>query len=341
MRRGAPIRIAAINIAVFAGLTVLILGGLETWLRLTIPSSSKESIYEYTLDTPRYKRMKADAVIIAWGKELRTNNLGFRDNASTIPAKQKGEYRIVVLGDSFTVSAGVGYADLYTTQMERQLRQRFPHVKVINLAVGGYNIVQYELVLKEVALGLNPDMVLVSLFPSNDFSNETYDENYRVASGQAAAVRALPWHETTLLHRAYGGRLERGIMRLFRGPALNDSAKARSEWDQNAAALQSIVATARERNLAVQLAMLPATRYFESERALFARVEKICRDLELACLNLLEPFIAARISERTLWLNALDAHPNERYNAFVAAQMSTHLSLVLGPSAAPAGASAQ
>ena len=33
-------------------------------------------------------------------------------------------------------------------------------------------------------LGLEPDLVLVSLFPDNDFSNDTYELNYRVASGR-------------------------------------------------------------------------------------------------------------------------------------------------------------
>jgi hypothetical protein len=319
------VREATIHLAVLVGLSVLILGALEAYLRLTIPASSRASIYEYTTQTKRYKVMKPSASIVAWGKELRTNDLGFRDNAPTIPAKKEGEYRIIVLGDSFTVAAGVDHADLYTTQLEKRLRATNPQVKVINLAVGGYNVLQYALVLQEVGLGLDPDMVVVALFPNNDFDNQTYDDNLRIASGQAPAVQPQPWHESTYLYRAYGIKVESKLTRLLRAPAASDPGKAQREWDQNSAALKQIAFIARERNLALEVAVLPNTWSFERERPLFARVEVLCRELELACLDLLERFAAAGIAEGTLRLNAIDSHPNERYNAFVAAQLSEHL----------------
>src|SRR4051812_23486769 len=92
-------RVLAINAAVCAVAAAIILGGAELWLRLTVPSSSEESIFEYTQETPRYKLMKRNARFVVWGKEFRTNDLGFRDDAATVPAKQPGEFRIIVLGD--------------------------------------------------------------------------------------------------------------------------------------------------------------------------------------------------------------------------------------------------
>jgi len=306
-------RVIGINLAVLSSLVALFLGGLEAWLRLTVPASSKETIYEYTLGTKRYKLMKANAAVSAWGKELRTNDLGFRDRP--VGPKLPGEYRIVVLGDSFTVGAGVDFEHIYTRRLEKALGAR-----VVNLAVGGYNIVQYALVLQEVGLHLEPDMVLVAIFPDNDFSNETYEANLRVASGQASAEPEQAWYERLYVHRAYGTRIESKLKALVGsgGPSAPGTG-----WEQNVAALKAIAAIARERRIALEVALLPHTWNFEKQRPLFARVKDECARLRIECRDLLEPFIERGVEEATLRLNPLDAHPNERYNAIVAEALAS------------------
>src|SRR5438309_938127 len=101
------VKVVAVNFAIALILVVLGILGLEAYLRLTIPASSSESIFQYTLATPRYKIMRPNTRITAWGKEFRTNELGFRDDKARVPEKFAGEFRIIVLGDSMTVSAGV------------------------------------------------------------------------------------------------------------------------------------------------------------------------------------------------------------------------------------------
>ncbi len=312
-------RTALVNLGVLAALALALLLGAELWLRLTIPPSSGESIYVYTLATPRYKLMKPNATVKAWGKELSTNELGFRDAA--VPPKQPGELRIVVLGDSFTVAAGVDRRDMWTGLVQQHLRKGFPQARVVNLAVGGYNVVQYRMVLEEVGLRLAPDLLLVALFPDNDFSMATYEENFRVASGEPQAEP--PWHQRLYVYRAYLGRLEARARGWFakEKPARND----RSGWDKNAAALQAIAEIARREKLPLAVALLPHTWHFERQRPLFARVGALCRELQLACIDLLEPFIARRLDEASLRLNALDAHPNGKYNAVAAAELAPHL----------------
>jgi len=293
------------------------LAAVELYLRLTIPGSSKESIYEYTLATRRYKVMKPNATVVAWGKELKTNELGFRDAAPRSAPKRPGEFRIIVLGDSFTVSAGVDYRDIFTTLLEERLKEKYPHVRVLNLAVGGYNVVQYAMVLEEVGLGLEPDMVVVALYPANDFSLDTYEENFRVASGLDAAEPEQPWHKTLYVYRAYLSRLER-----FFAPKAEKPDRSKDGWDQNVAALRAIGRMARSRNLPLAVVALPPTWSLAAQRPLFRRVDAECARLEAACLSLLEPLIASGIDRRALRLNALDAHPNEKYNAFVAAELT-------------------
>lgn len=316
MRR-AGLGVAAINLAVLASLVLAALAIAEVWLRLTVPGSSGGSIYLYTLDTPRYKVMKPNAAVTAWGQPLRTNELGFRDAA--VPPKQPGELRIIVLGDSFTVSAGVDERDMWTRLLQQRLGKALPQARVVNLAVGGYNIVQYRMVLEEVGLALAPDLLLVALFPDNDFSMATYNENFRVASGEPQA--ALPWHEELYVYRAYLGRLAARLESLFRRKA-DPGAVDRAGWERNAAALQAIADIARREELPLAVALLPHTWHLERQRALFARVGGLCRQLGIACIDLLEPFIARRLGEASLRLNALDAHPNAKYNAAVAEELA-------------------
>lgn len=314
-------RLIAINVAIAALLVLVPLLALELYLRAMVPSSSNESIFTYTLDTKRYKLMKANAAVTAWGKELRTNEFGFRDRP--IGPKKPGERRMVVLGDSFTVSAGVDFEDIYTARLEKKLGAR-----VLNLAVGGYNVVQYALVLQEVGLGLQPDLVVVALFPDNDFSNDTYETNFQVASAKASVEPERTWYEELYVYRAYGTRLQNKVKSLFpaaKAPAGGNAREEGPAWQENVAALGTIARITAERGIPLKVIILPHTWNFEKQRPLFARVQKECDRLALTCLNLLESFIARGVPEASLRLNALDAHPNERYNEIVADEVGKFL----------------
>ncbi len=321
------LRTGAINLAILALLALAALAGAEIYLRLTVPASSGDSIFQYTLETRRYKVMKPNASVVAWGRELRTNELGFRDDAPVLPPKQKGEFRIIVLGDSMTVSAGVDFGDIFTTLLEKRLRRSHPEVRVINLAVGGYNMVQYALVLEEVGLGLEPDLILIGLSADNDFALDTYELNRRVASGQEPPS-ALAWHESLYVYRAFLGRIVARIERMLdKGQRPGQAPDA--AWERNVAALRSILQAARARGVPVMAAVLPQNWNWQRQRPLFAQIEAICRAHDLRCVNLLERFITRGIPESSLRLNAVDAHPNEKYNAVVAEELAPHLSAAL------------
>lgn len=317
------------------GVVVLLLAaaGIEGYLRMTIPASSGGSIFESTLETGRYKVMKPNARIVVYGSELRTNDLGFRDHRSAIPPRPQVGWRAVVLGDSFTVSAGVDYADLWTTILENQLQQITPEAEVFNLAVGGYNIIQYALVLEEAGYALEPDLVIVAVFPFNDLSNDTYDANREDALGKSRPPDRRPWHEQLYIYRAYLHRVENRLRAwsapaaavappLARGPAQSPPGQAAVE---NLAALERIVDGATARGIEAVVVLLPNTHEFDGQYGDFAPFLALCELRGWDCLNLLPHFQASGERPAALRLNPVDSHPNRRYNALVAKGVAEHI----------------
>jgi hypothetical protein len=330
-------KVAGINVILACVLAVVALAILEGYLRLTIPASSRDSIYEPT-NSARLKVMKSDARIIAWGSELRTNKLGFRDDKSDVPAKRPSELRLIVLGDSFTVSGGVDYDRIYTSLLDKRLEESLPDPNVINLAVGGYNIIQYGLVLEEVGLTLAPDVVVVAVFPFNDLNNDTYRENEADAAGNSRP-RHTPWYQKLYVHKALlvkverrlGALLQRSVAPTPESARAAQAAQARREADakENLEALERLVDSATARGLGVVVALLPNTDAFEQQRQNFSAFVNLCEARAWRCSNLLERFIATGVSPRSLRLNLIDGHPNEAYNALVAQFLAEDLLAML------------
>lgn len=86
---------------------------------------------------------------------------GLRDRP--ILPKAKDEYRILALGDSVTLGAGVEQHQIFTSRLEHLLSGRLQRsVRVINSGVGGYNTVQEVTYFKKEGIALQPDLVLLT-----------------------------------------------------------------------------------------------------------------------------------------------------------------------------------
>jgi hypothetical protein len=105
-----------------------------------------------------------------------TNSAGFHDVEHRI-GKPSGVYRIVVLGDSFIEGLAIPIERGFTQQLEfllqRQVEQK--RVEVINLGVSGIGPAQYLRMLERRGLTYEPDLVLMAIYPENDFW-DSYDQ---------------------------------------------------------------------------------------------------------------------------------------------------------------------
>ena len=100
------------------------------------------------------------------------NNLGYRERDIKIE-KPENIFRIAVIGDSLVLGFGVEDFEAFPRRLEQILKPEvfdtgMTHFEVINLGVQGYSSPQYLAVLKEDALRLTPEIVIVTVYPSND-----------------------------------------------------------------------------------------------------------------------------------------------------------------------------
>lgn len=117
---------------------------------------------------------------------LRTNSRGMV--GPEVPAtKPAGEFRVVVLGDSYTVGGQVPYEQTFPAVLERDLQQAgHTNVRVINAGVGGYTTFNEAGLLAENLAWLQPDLVVLVAFLGNDVSENVL--------ATAAGYRIAPEH---------------------------------------------------------------------------------------------------------------------------------------------------
>ena len=102
---------------------------------------------------------------------LRISNQGLREEE--IPAKAPGEFRIALLGDSFTMGHAAMEDETISHLLETRLTQTMPgtRIRVINCGIGGGGPIQELGMLRKRALPLQPDLVILQLFLGNDLDN--------------------------------------------------------------------------------------------------------------------------------------------------------------------------
>ena len=106
---------------------------------------------------------------------------GFR-NIERPLEKPAGTFRILCLGDSFTLGAEVAMEDSYAYILEQLLNERAAsrgdsvRFEVMNGGVGGYGTFQELLFLQEFGMVHNPDLILAQFYSNDVRDNMKYQE---------------------------------------------------------------------------------------------------------------------------------------------------------------------
>jgi lysophospholipase L1-like esterase len=248
------------------------------FMGLIRPSPSKERVYELK---PGRRWFSEDAPV-------RTNSRGFR--GPELPeTKPAGTIRIVGLGDSVMFGWGVSEDETYLCRLQNLLAAvaAGDRVEVLNLAVPGYNSSQEAAVLRDVALPLSPDLLLVG-YVLNDaepvlFRDEAA-ENPLVASSR--------------------------LLQLARDLARDRLPGANVARDAMAAAVRDIGRRAKERGIPAIFFIYPNRVRGENPEA----PRRIAEESGFLCVDLYAAFEAYyRRTGRAfddVALSRTDAHPN-------------------------------
>ncbi|NNL67793.1 MAG: hypothetical protein HKP30_16210, partial [Myxococcales bacterium] len=114
----------------------------------------------------RYRHRSADVDV---GFEI--NAKGLRDPRDFPYEKPPGTFRIVSLGDSFTMGYEVEVEETFSQVLESRLRAAGRRVEVLNAGVSGYSNAEALLYLERELLRYQPDVVMLSFFGNDLVDN--------------------------------------------------------------------------------------------------------------------------------------------------------------------------
>jgi hypothetical protein len=276
------------------------------------------------------------------------NALGYRDREFAL--EKQGRTRIAMLGDSFVFGDNVGPRQTLPKQLERVLG---PGYEVWNFGIAGDGPDQSYARLSADALRFEPDAVVLTLYPANDFADLAKNQLYvfdahgaLVYNPENPVARAIPrwrtgiWLRKLLTGRGLGPFAERDLNAVLANdpfaPIVDPEAP---EAAHGIRLLAGVLGLFRERlaqaGIPLAVAIIPSMENVENPQALASRgippeawdrneqlALQVCREAGLHCLPLLGPLRAQR--HEGLY-QAGDGHLTPRGNRVAAREIARAL----------------
>lgn len=159
-----------LHLSVFLSSLLLALVIAEGITRIIRPFSTVEYHVDPEIGQTLVANQQTRWVHEDYDQTVTTNSAGFHDYEHAI-WKPRNVYRVIVVGDSFIEGLSAPIEWGFTQQLEQLLQHavRDQRVEVINLGVGGIGPAQYLRILETKGMAYHPDVVIMSVFPDNDF----------------------------------------------------------------------------------------------------------------------------------------------------------------------------
>jgi len=165
-------RIGLAEVGITLASTCLCLVAFEIAAKLLVPDTmlrairlDPHSVFSLAKNTRvRIKTEEFSYTLTVSDEGLRDRHYGKKDESA---------YRILCVGDSFTMGRGVNLDETFSKVLERTLASRnlSKRVDVVNGGTGGYGIWQELILLEDKGLVLEPDLVILQVQPASDVHN--------------------------------------------------------------------------------------------------------------------------------------------------------------------------
>jgi hypothetical protein len=262
-------------------------------------------------------------------RDVMMNEYGFREHSFTLE-KPAGEYRIAVVGDSFTFGSGLQTTQRYTDLMEQWLPEQF---EVLNFGIPGSNTPQHLETLRVRVLPAHPDFVLLQWFVNDIEGN---DVSRRPHTWPLLPIPALHrWlNANSALYTIANMRFAEAQIMLGVAPSYPEYLKARAadadspDARRDAALLHEIVEVSHRAGSEIAIVLFPDPGQDLGSGYPFAflheRVMAVCRQEAIPCIDLRNDLATVK-DRRSLWVSPFDHHPSERANVIAALKIVERL----------------
>jgi len=245
-----------------------------------------------------------------------TNSCGLRDKEYLVD-KQKNTFRVVVLGDSFTMGSGVDIEETFHFILESRLNKESSGVvyEFINFGVGGYDPNQCLATLRYKALKYSPDLALFCLCGplGNDFyPEEAYNRIYTVKPTQNTFFKSY------FLELVTRNRIVLFIKNNLLGVKCNWRKKTEEESENYKIkkleeVFQELSQISKEQNIPICIVVLQNT-YLDIDKCIM--VKDLVAKYRLYFFDTTPFFKNTKLSDYIIY--KIDCHPNAKANKIFA-----------------------
>ena len=252
------------------------------------------------------------------GVPVSINSEGLRDREFSLD-KPPDAYRIMMLGDSTTFGWGVKQDDTAAKFLERKLNADLPtgynRVEVMNTGVGNYDTVQEVTYYETIGWEYHPDLVVLVFFINDpepvpiEKKGFLIDRSYLVAFATNRIDGVL---------RHTGARPD---WKTYYASLYDDD---RPGFQACKKALVSLANSTRSHDAKLLVAILPELHQINGDsypfKAAHQKIQDVMAAENVPVLELIDG-LKDRGPEETLWVTALDDHPNAKANDLISDQL--------------------
>jgi lysophospholipase L1-like esterase len=252
------------------------------------------------------------------GVPVSINSEGLRDREFSLE-KPPGVYRVMMLGDSTTLGWGVRQEDTAAKLLERKLNEGLPagfnHVEVINTGVGNYDTVQEVTYYETIGWKYHPDLVVLVFFINDPEPVPVEKKGFLIDRSYLIAFAT---------NRIDGVMRHAGVRpdwKTYYASLYDDN---RPGFQACKKALISLAGSTRSHDAKLLVAILPELHQINGDSYPFRPAHQKIKDVMAAenapVLELIDG-LKDHGPEETLWVTALDDHPNAKANNLISDQL--------------------